>query len=209
MLHFNLIRKLGATFPKTNLYYTLGMESPSDQTLAEQARRGQTDAAANAYGELVARYQTSVFNVCYRLMGERRSAEDMAQEAFIRAYQRLQTFDPARPFGPWIRRVAANICLNHLAVHPPEIVSLEEERDEPAQAERDNPEASLEQAQSAEAVRAALLELPAHYRAVIELRHFQEMSYDEMAQALKLPVSDVKSHLFRARKLLAKKLGHG
>ena len=181
------------------------MDSPTDQGLAEQARRGET----TAFGELVTRYQMSVFNVCYRLMGERRAAEDLAQEAFIRAYQRLHTFDPARPFGPWIRRVAANVCLNHLALHPPSVVSLEDEYDEPFGADSDNPEAALEQAQSAEAVRAALLELPTHYRAAIELRHFQEMSYDEMAVTLKIPVSDVKSHLFRARKLLAIKLGRG
>lgn len=178
------------------------MDSPTDQALAERARRGETEL----FGELVARYQTSVFNVCYRLMGERNAAEDLAQEAFIRAYQRLHTFDPARPFGPWMRRVAANVCLNHLALHPPPVMSLEDELDEPFDSERANPEAALEQAQSAEAVRAALLELPAHYRAVLELRHFQEMRYDEMATALKIPVSDVKSHLFRARKLLAKKL---
>lgn len=185
------------------------MDSPTDQALAEQARRGETTAAADAYGELVTRYQTSVFNVCYRLMGERHAAEDLAQEAFIRAYQRLQTFDPARPFGPWIRRVAANVCLNHLARHAQPVISLEDERDEALGAASDNPEMALQQAQSAEAVRAALLELPAHYRAVVELRHFQEMSYDEMATALRLPVSDVKSHLFRARKLLAKKLKRG
>lgn len=180
------------------------MDAPTDQILAERARHDETRLAA--FGELVARYQTSVFNVCYRLMGERRAAEDMAQEAFIRAYQRLHTFDPARPFGPWIRRVAANLCLNQLAVNLPPVVSLEDEYDEPTRAENDNPEARLEQTQSAEVVRAALLGLPTHYRAVVELRHFQEMSYDEMALVLKIPVSDVKSHLFRARKLLAKKL---
>ncbi len=59
-----------------------------------------------------------------------------------------------------------------------------------------------------ESVRAAILALPANYRAVIELRHFQEMSYDEIASALSIPLSDVKSHLFRARKLLAEKIGH-
>jgi RNA polymerase sigma-70 factor (ECF subfamily) len=195
-----------ATLARPDLYYTVGMDSPTDRTLAERARRGDAEAAADAYGELVRRYQTSVFNVCYRLMGERRAAEDMAQEAFIRAYQRLQTFDLARPFGPWMRRVAANLCLNHLQMTPPPTVSLEDERDKPTGAAGDDPEAALEQTQSVEAVRAALLTLPAHYRAAIELRHFHEMRYDEIAAALKIPVSDVKSHLFRARKLLAKKL---
>jgi hypothetical protein len=63
-----------------------------------RTRRGDSDA----YGELVRRYQAPVFNVCYRLAGERREAKDWAQEAFIRAYERLETFDSRLPFGPWI-----------------------------------------------------------------------------------------------------------
>ena len=90
------------------------MPDPSDRDLALRARRGD----AEAFGELVRRYQTSVFNVCYRLLGERREAEDLAQEAFIRAYERLDTFDADLPFGPWMRRVAANLCLNWMERAP-------------------------------------------------------------------------------------------
>jgi len=185
------------------------MVTPSDRELAERARGRDPEAAADAYGELVRRYQASVFNVCYRLAGERRLAEDLAQEAFLRAYQRLNTFDLERPFGPWMRRVAANLCLSRLQTSPPPTFSLEDEHDEPAGIEHGDPEAALEQAERARAVREALLSLPPHYRAVIELRHFQDLSYDEIAAALRLPLSDVKSHLFRARKLLAQKLGRG
>ncbi len=176
------------------------MNASPDCDLVLRARRGE----AEAFGELVRRYQTAVFNVCYRLMGERREAEDMAQEAFMRAYARLATFDVERPFGPWVRRVAANVCLNRLPALPvaqPE-VDAEREPDEPGR----RPEALLEERQRQQVLRAALLALPPHYRAVIELRHYQELSYDEIAEALQLPLSDVKSHLFRARKLLAGKL---
>src|SRR5689334_10553246 len=86
------------------------MNAPSDRDLILRARRGEADA----FGELVMRYQTSVFNVCYRILHERAEAEDLAQESFMRAYDRLSTFDIQREFGPWIRRVAANLCLNHL-----------------------------------------------------------------------------------------------
>jgi RNA polymerase sigma-70 factor (ECF subfamily) len=178
----------------------------NDRALVLRARRGKTADAAEAYGELVRQHQTSVFNVCYRLLGERREAEDLAQEAFIRAYERLHTFDVERPFGPWIRRVAANLCLNRLEARAPAHVELDEERDETDHWEQVDPARVHEQAEGAEAVRAALLSLPPHYRAVLELRHFQDMSYAEIAQALHLPLSDVKSHLFRARKLLAEKL---
>jgi RNA polymerase sigma-70 factor (ECF subfamily) len=177
------------------------MADPTDRDLAIRARRGE----AEAFGELVSRYQTSVFNVCYRLLGERREAEDLAQEAFIRAYQRLDSFDADRPFGPWMRRVAANVCLNRLQQTTPEVVPLDEERDEDP---LESPETAREQTERAEVLRNALINLPAHYRSVVELRHFQEMSYEEIAATLKLPLSDVKSHLFRARKLLAEKLSH-
>lgn len=178
------------------------MPDPTDRDLAIRARRGD----AEAFGELVRRYQISVFNVCYRLLGEKREAEDMAQEAFLRAYQRLDTFDAVRPFGPWIRRVAANVCFNRLQGPAPAEIPLDEERDEAAEGE---PEGASEQAELAGAIRAAIGSLPPHYRLVIELRHFQELSYDEIAIALNIPLSDVKSHLFRARKILAERLARG
>ena len=176
-------------------------ESP-DRDLVLRARRGETAA----FGELVRRHQTTVFNVCYRLLGERREAEDLAQEAFLRAYARLETFDPERPFAPWMRRVAANLCLNRLATLPAPQPEVDEERDpdDPARA----PEAVVEARERQDVLRAALAALPPHYRAVIELRHYQELSYEQIAEALRLPLSDVKSHLFRARKLLAEKLRH-
>jgi RNA polymerase sigma-70 factor (ECF subfamily) len=80
---------------------------------------------------------------------------------------------------------------------------LDDERDADGSA---GPEAAYEVRERSEHIRAALAALPAHYRAVVELRHYQEMSYDEIAQELIIPLSDVKSHLFRARKILAEKL---
>jgi RNA polymerase sigma-70 factor (ECF subfamily) len=175
------------------------MADPTDRDLAIRARRGE----AEAFGELVRRYQTAVFNVCYRLLGERREAEDLAQEAFMRAYARLDSFDAERPFGPWIKRVAANLCLNRLGQKTPEVPLLDEEHDD---AEASTPESAQDANERTALVRAALLGLPPHYRAVVELRHFQELSYEEIARQMQLPLSDVKSHLFRARKLLAEKL---
>jgi len=171
---------------------------PTDRDLILQARRGEREA----FGELVTRYQTSAFNVCYRILHERGEAEDLAQETFIRAYDRIHTFDIEREFGPWIRRVAANLCLNHLEGQKV-TAELDDERDaDPAQL----PESVQEVKERSEAIRQALSSLPAHYRIVVELRHYQELSYEEIAEELKIPLSDVKSHLFRARKILAEKL---
>ena len=177
------------------------MIMPTDRDLILQARRGDVNGRA-AFGELVTRYQTSIFNVCYRILHERGEAEDLAQESFMRAYDRIHTFDIEREFGPWIRRVAANLCLNHLEAQKV-TTELDDERDaDPAQL----PEAVHEVRERSEQIRQALATLPVNYRLVVELRHYQEMSYDEIAAELKIPLSDVKSHLFRARKILAEKL---
>lgn len=174
------------------------MPAPTDRDLILRARRGDTEA----YGELVTRYQTNVFNVCYRILHERGEAEDLAQESFMRAYDRLSTFDIEREFGPWIRRVAANLCLNHLESQH-KSAELKDEKDAN---ESQGPEAVVEIQERSEQIRRALALLPPQYRVVVELRHYQEMSYDEIAAELNIPLSDVKSHLFRARKLLAEKL---
>jgi len=178
------------------------MTAPTDRDLILRARRGGDADKADAFGELVTRYQTNVFNVCYRILHERGEAEDLAQETFMRAYDRLNTFDLEREFGPWIRRVAANLCLNHLESQKT-TAELDVERDAD---ESQKPEAITEVRERSEQIREALASLPPQYRVVVELRHYQEMSYDEIAAELKIPLSDVKSHLFRARKILAEKL---
>jgi RNA polymerase sigma-70 factor (ECF subfamily) len=174
------------------------MNALTDRDLIIRSRRGSNDA----FGELVTRYQSGVFNVCYRILHNRVDAEDLAQETFMRAYNRLQTFDIERKFGPWIRRVAANLCLNYLKTRKV-TVELDDERDAD---KSQRPEKQVEVKEGAERVRGALASLPAHYRVVVELRHYQDMSYGEIANELNIPLSDVKSHLFRARKLLAEKL---
>jgi RNA polymerase sigma-70 factor (ECF subfamily) len=179
--------------------------SPGDDR-ALVLRAAAAADAGSAYGELIRRYQVQVFNVCYRLLGDRQEAEDAAQETFIRAYERLGTFDPERPFGPWIRRVAANLCLNKLEARPPAAVVLDDEGGAAIPWPGPSPEGVREKRERAETVRAALARLPPRYRIVIELRHFQDLRYDEIAAALDLPLSDMKSHLFRARRMLAEML---
>ena len=204
------------------------MFSPTDGELARRALQGEPQA----FGELVKRYQSSVFNVCYRLVGERLQAEDLAQEAFIRAYHRLDQYDAGRPFGPWVRRVAANLCLNHLQseaarhrIHAGDLPFDDETTGKIAASGANDPglniavspgywsatgtsspEVLQEQAELSSIVHAAIASLPLAYRAVIELRHFQDLSYAEIAEQLGIPLSDVKSHLFRARRILAEKL---
>jgi RNA polymerase sigma factor (sigma-70 family) len=101
----------------------MSMQANDDGVLVSQVREGNLEA----YGELVRRYQGSVFGVCYRMLGGRQEAEDLAQDAFLRGYERLETFDLAYPFGPWIRRVAANLCLNRLQRRQPVLLEFDDE----------------------------------------------------------------------------------
>lgn len=183
----------------------------AEQELVAAARGGQPDA----YGELVRRHQAAVYNVAYRLVGERQQALDLAQETFVRAYRALGSFDAERPFGPWVNRIAANVALSWLQRRRVPTVPLARERadgDGDGRAEVPLPDYAAEPervylaGEAHERLRRAILALPAPYRAVIELRHFQDLAYEEIAAALGIPLSDVKSHLFRARRLLRERL---
>ena len=180
------------------------MQEPSDRALVLRTREGEVDA----YGDLVRRYQSMVFNTCFRLCGERRQAEDLTQETFLRAYERLHTFDEGRPFAPWIRTVAANLCYNHLESGKAESweLGLEDEVVQIRDTGQSAPEQIYERKLEDQIVRAAILRLPPQQRTVIELRHFQSLSYEEISAALDISVSKVKTDLFRARKTLERLL---
>ncbi|MGD0878628.1 MAG: sigma-70 family RNA polymerase sigma factor [Anaerolineales bacterium] len=166
-----------------------------ERELAQRAAQGDR----KAFGGLVKCHQAGVYNVAYRMLGECRDAEDAVQETFLRAFRSIRTLDPQRSPGAWLKKIAVNVCLNRLERRG--TLTLEDEDDFPAK--DPGPEAQTIEREQTHQVRDALLALPPRYRAAIELRHFQELSYTEMAETLHRRMSDVKSDLFRARKLLA------
>jgi RNA polymerase sigma-70 factor (ECF subfamily) len=166
-----------------------------ERELAQRAAQGDREA----FGGLVTRHQAGVYNVAYRMLGECKEAEDATQETFLRAFRAIRTFDPGRPPGPWLKKIAVNVCLNRLERREP--LTLEDVSLVPAS--DPGPESQIMAREQNRQIHAALLALPPRYRAAIELRHFQELSYTEMAETLNRPLSDIKSDLFRARKLLA------
>jgi RNA polymerase sigma-70 factor (ECF subfamily) len=176
------------------------MSSADEHELARRVRQGDREA----FGELVRIHQQAVFNVAYRVMADHHEAEDAAQETFIRAYRFFDRFDSNRPLGPWLKRMALNVCLNRLEARKP--ASALDEEAAPLADGAPGPEAQTVARDRHARIRAELARLPPRYRAVIELRHFQELSYDEIARALRRPLSDVKSDLFRARKMLGEAL---
>ncbi|MBP8000316.1 MAG: sigma-70 family RNA polymerase sigma factor [Chloroflexi bacterium] len=183
----------------------------SDHDLVVRVLQGDHES----FALVVRRYQGVVFNVAYRLVGNRADAEDMAQEAFWRAFRALASFDAERPLAPWLKKITTNVCLNWLESQRarPQIVAsdlflADEEYDaldklpDPAPP----PEQHLAGREQEQRLRSALIQLPPRYRVMIELRHYQDLSYEEMAELLQVPLSTVKSDLFRARKLLEKQL---
>ena len=175
------------------------MAEAGEDALIMQVQTGDLDA----YGEIVREYQNSVFNVCLRILGDVQEAEDLTQEAFLRAYRNISQYDPTRPFGPWMRVLAANLCYNHLKKARLARVPLEDERESLKDDSQRSPEVLLELAQESQSLYRKIWRLPEVQRVALELRHFQGLSYQEMADAMDLPLNTVRSHLYRARRKLA------
>jgi RNA polymerase sigma-70 factor (ECF subfamily) len=171
----------------------------TEPDLAAAAQRGD----AHAYGELVARCRAGVVNVVYRMCGDSRLAEEAAQEAFLRAWQRLPGYRPGHSFRAWVYRIAVNAALDALR-RERRLVSLEDLLDGGAQETclpepGGGPEELVEERQQAERVRRAVLALPPASRAVLVLREYGGMSYSEIAGALDIPLGTVMSRLNSAR----------
>lgn len=138
------------------------------------------------------------------MLGNKLSAEDAAQDAFIRAHKFFDRFDVERPLAPWLKRIAVNVCLNRINADNP--ASSLDDNLPPPKDPHPGPEPQTVARLRQERIRGEIVRLPPRYRSVIELRHFQDLSYEEIARTLKRPCSAVKSDLFCARKLLAEGL---
>ena len=164
---------------------------------------------ANAFETLVLEYEKNVFNIALRMTGNSEDAADMTQEAFIKAYNSLQSFRGDSKFSVWLYRIVSNVCLDFLRSknrRPTVSLSVEDDDGEDAQLdvadESQSPELLLDRKLTRDSVRRGLDSLPPDYRQILLLREIQGLSYDEIAQALSLEVGTVKSRIFRARKRL-------
>jgi RNA polymerase sigma-70 factor (ECF subfamily) len=168
------------------------MDSADDGQLVARCLEGEVEA----FEPLVARYQRVLFNVAFRLLGDREDARDATQTAFVRAYEKLRTFDPAHRFFSWIYRIVVNECLNQRQRRP-----VVQELDETL-ASSLSPHAEAEAHETSERIQAGLMQLSPEYREVVVLRHFAELSYTDISAALGLPEKTVKSRLYSARQRL-------
>src|SRR5947199_4399704 len=173
----------------------------TDQDVVRACLAGDADA----YATLVERYGGRVYNIALRITGDADAANDCAQEAFIRAYRALHQYDPTLPFGPWLYRITTNASLNHVQRWHARETPVDELPERSAEID-EGPEATAVRREEVAEVVAAMADLPAAYRAALTLRHMQQLSYQEVADALGIPLGTVKTHLHRARAALKARL---
>jgi RNA polymerase sigma-70 factor (ECF subfamily) len=177
--------------------------SSADARLVERFVRGD----ASAFEALFRKYQAYVYNVCYGILGNADDAADVTQETFLRAHRRMGQFRGEATLSTWLYRVAVNLSITHLRRHTrSRAQSLDELTAEggalmESDARDTEPETMLEVREECALVRKVLDTLPGEYRAVIVLRHFHQLAYEEIAEALEVSLSQVKTRLHRARKM--------
>ena len=181
----------------------------SDEELVEAVLRGDRDR----FGDLVERYQGRLVNYLFRLLRNVEDAHELAQEVFIKVYQALDRYDPRYWFSTWIFRVAQNAAIDEIRKRRIRVVSFEGREDEegefrewePPSPER-GPYGELRNVERGAAIQDAIEKLPWEYRELIVLRHFGELSYDEIASLKAMPLGTVKNKLFRGRQMLKEEL---
>ena len=185
-------------------------EREVDQALVERVQRGDK----RAFELLVSKYQRKIFRLLSRLIRDPAEIEDVAQEAFIKAYRALPNFRGESAFYTWLYRIAINTAKHHLVAQgrrlPLAAPALDEdgqERDSAeAAADLDTPESLLATRQVGDAVERAIARLPADLRAALMLRELDGLSYEEIAQSMGTPIGTVRSRIFRARDAVATEL---
>jgi RNA polymerase sigma-70 factor, ECF subfamily len=173
-------------------------EADEDLLCVARCLRGESAA----FESIVRRYERVLFAVARRMLGNYEDALDATQNAFIRAYEGLDTFDPQRRFFSWIYRIAVNECLNARRARRPDD-PLPDEMEAPAGG---SPLAGVEQAERSGVIDAALVRLSEDHRLVVVLRHFADLSYGEISDVIGVPEKTVKSRLFEARQRLGELL---
>ena len=173
--------------------------APEDEKkLLAKAKNGDQEA----FGKLVERYQRRVYTVIYRFVRNYTEADDLAQEAFIRAFKAIGRFDLRYPFSPWMYRIAINLTLNHLKKRKLQLVDVDLER----RPSGNNPQTVMEQDETRRKVHRAIAELPLKLRQVLVLRVYEDWPYARIAEVLEIPIGTVMSRLARAREALKEEL---
>ncbi len=192
----------------SNLNSNLSHKAAADFILVEQAIQG----SQAAYTLLMQRYHKSVYHQMYQMVNNSDDAEDLTLEAFGKAFRRLESYTPNFAFSTWLFKIAINNCIDHLRKHKKRNSTVSIDSPIDAHGEQDfarnipdhnaNPEAAMIRSQKVAHIRALVNQLNMKYRLMVELRYYEEFSYEEIAQELNLPLGTVKAQLFRAKEIL-------
>ncbi len=184
----------------------LSPKASEDYQLVKAAINGNQ----KAYSTLLDRYRTSVYNHLFKMVRNHDDAEDLTLEAFGKAFNKLGTYAPHYAFSTWLFKIAVNNCIDHIRKKRLHFLSI----DQPIEANGDkdftgtirnyarNPEEEFIRQQRLQMVRKVLGQLSNKYRLMIELRYYEELSYEEIASELEIPLGTVKAQLFRAKEML-------
>lgn len=181
----------------------------SDEELVAAVLDGRQDC----FSDLVGRYQGRLVNYLYRMLRNVDEARDLAQDVFFKVYQALDGFDPKYRFSTWLFRVAQNAAIDHLRKKRFKLVPIHRQDSESGETQEwdlpapdRGPYGDLRNRERGEALQEAIDELPWEYRELILLRHYGELSYDDIAGLKEMPLGTVKNKLFRGRQMLKQKL---
>lgn len=174
-----------------------------DRAWVDAARAGDTEA----FNRLLRRHQRTVYRSVYRLVRDADEAQEISQEAAVRAWENLDRFRGDAPFAGWFSRIAIHLALNRLRERKKFVRPEDEEQHEAvldrAESKSQSPLSNLLKREALDALTRAMAELPEEFRIPLSLRVYNEFSYEEIAQALDLPLGTVMSRLFRARERVA------
>ena len=189
---------IGATVPLMRLLPTTGAAPAApdgEAELVERVRQGD----GRAFDLLVTRYMRRAFSVAFRLLGQKEDAEDLVQDTFVAVLQRIDTFQPGRPFAPWFFRVLVNRGLN---ARKARALRTADEIPESASSAAPSPEREAERAELRDHLRVAMAALPERQRLVVELYDLEGFAGSEIAEILEISDGTVRWHLHEARKAL-------
>jgi RNA polymerase sigma-70 factor (ECF subfamily) len=180
-----------------------------EKRLTERAKRGDREA----FAELIEIYKDKIFQLAYRMVGNRQDAEDIAQETFLRVYANLHNYDDSYKFSTWIYRIATNLCIDRGRKKRPDF-SLDEEIESGQgmdwysrlSSNDKTPEEKLVTQELQETVQDAISHLAPKYRSIMILRYIEDLSLQEISDVLKLPVTTIKTRIHRGREALRSRL---
>jgi RNA polymerase sigma-70 factor (ECF subfamily) len=165
-----------------------------DIELVGRCQKGDLEA----FALLVEKYKKSVYNLALRMVNNREDAADISQETFLRVYRHMAGFSKDHKFSTWLYSIASHLCIDRLRKLRGNVIELSYDIPDNSPL----PEEQVILNQLREDIDKAVNNLPEKYRLVVVLRHVNELSYEEISSILKIPVSNVKTHLFRGREML-------